>query len=551
MAGRVGIIGGGSSGITAVKNLLDAGFSDVVCYERRDVIGGLWYFKEDTSTWKDESCVNRSTVINTSKEFMAFSDYPMPDYYPNFCHNEDVEAYFLDYSQHFGVDKYIQRNTEVMYLKKHSSYNSTGRWEMRLKNHKTGQETTEVFDFIIVANGHHGAPNLPSIPGLDKFTGKTMHSKDFKDVRSVTGKKAVVLGIGNSGGDVSVELSKYMKVFLCTRRGAWILNRLVDNGLPWDYFVHVRLASYMLSWLPRSYRNKLLKDKLNQKFCHDLYHLTPVHEPDATHPTVNDELPNRIAAGMVKVKPNIRSFTEKGVTFEDGTHEEEIDLVVFATGYKVEYPFIEKSVLEVRHNKVELYKYMWLPVLPKQTIAFLAVCQPLGAMFPIAELQSRLAARVFKGEVTLPSPANMKKDIAAKERALQARYVHTDRHTIQVDWLPYMDELAELTGCKPNLVKLLFTDPPLFWQVIAGPCVPYQYRLHGPNSWPGARQAIFTVLDRIKKPFETRPLPKREGRKPSLFKRLFVTSALIGAVFAVAAYKKENILDYIPRLRTI
>ncbi|XP_059164234.1 flavin-containing monooxygenase 5-like [Physella acuta] len=396
MSGRVGIIGGGSSGITAVKNLLDAGFSDVVCYERRDVIGGLWCFKENTSTWKDESCVNRSTVINTSKEFMAFSDYPMPDYYPNFCHNEDVEAYFLDYSQHFGVDKYIQRNTEVMYLKKHSSYNSTGRWEMRLKNHKTGQETTEVFDFIIVANGHHGAPNLPSIPGLDKFKGKTMHSKEFKDVRSVEGKKAVVLGIGNSGGDISVELSKYMKVFLSTRRGAWILHRLADNGLPLDVFFHVRLSYYIQSWLPRSYRIKLMKDKLNQKFCHDLYHLTPVHEPDATHPTVNDELPNRIAAGMVKVKPNIQSFTEKGVTFEDGTHEEEIDLVVFATGYKVEYPFIEKGVLEVRHNKVELYKYMWLPDLPKQTIAFLAVCQPLGAMFPIAELQSRLAARVFK-----------------------------------------------------------------------------------------------------------------------------------------------------------
>ncbi|KAK6965540.1 dimethylaniline monooxygenase [N-oxide-forming] 5, partial [Biomphalaria glabrata] len=90
MAGRVAVIGAGSSGVTAVKCLLEAGFTDVVCYERRDVIGGLWYYKETAAEWKDESCVNRATVINTSKEFMAFSDYPMPDYYPNFCHNADV-----------------------------------------------------------------------------------------------------------------------------------------------------------------------------------------------------------------------------------------------------------------------------------------------------------------------------------------------------------------------------------------------------------------------------------------------------------------------------
>ncbi|XP_059164232.1 flavin-containing monooxygenase 5-like [Physella acuta] len=145
----------------------------------------------------------------------------------------------------------------------------------------------------------------------------------------------------------------------------------------------------------------------------------------------------------------------------------------------------------------------------------------------------------------------MKKDIAAKERALQARYVHTDRHTIQVDWLPYMDELAELTGCKPNLVKLLLTDPPLFWRVLTGPGVPYQYRLHGPNPWPGARQAIFTVMDRIRKPFETRQLPELENRRPSLFTRLFVTSALVGTLLAVATYRKENLLDYIPHQWTV
>ncbi|CAL1541313.1 unnamed protein product [Lymnaea stagnalis] len=547
MSYRVGVIGAGSTGVTAVKNFLEAGFSDIVCFERRDVIGGLWYFKEDTARWEDESCVNRATVINTSKEFMAFSDYPMPDYYPNFCHNTDVLNYFVDYCKHFGVDKYIRYNTEVMQLKKHNSYSSTGRWELRLKDHKTGQETNEVFDFIVVANGHHGVPNMPVFPGQDKFEGKIIHSKEFKDVKSIDGEKAVVLGIGNSGGDVAVELSKYMKVFLSTRRGAWILNRIVDNGLPFDVFYHVRLTTFLQRWMPRSYKNAMLKKMMNQRFCHDFYRLSPVHEPDATHPTLNDELPNRIAAGRVKVKPNIRCFTEKGVSFEDGTHEDGIDLVVFATGYKVEYPFIDKEIVEIRHNKVDLYKYMWLPELPKQTIAFLAVCQPLGAMFPIAELQSRLAAQVFKGAVAMPSANDMKKDIAAKQRELKSRYVDTERHTIQVDWLPYMDELASMMGCKPNMFRLLVTDPSLFWRVLTGPGVPYQFRLNGPNPWPGARQAIFTVMDRIQKPFETRQLPKRKNT--SSWKRYFLLITLLSAGAATAYIFRDKNPDLLKHIK--
>ncbi|BFZ22832.1 hypothetical protein BsWGS_25871 [Bradybaena similaris] len=540
MSGRVAIIGAGSSGITAVKCFQDAGFQDMVCYERRDVIGGLWYYKEDTGRWVDESCVNKSTVINTSKEFMAFSDYPMPDHYPNFCHNSDVEAYFLDYCKHFGVDKYIQYNTEVISLKRHASYESTGRWEIKVKNHKSGKESVELIDYVIVANGHHGEPNIPSFPGLDKFQGVTMHSKEFKDNRSINGDRAVVVGIGNSGGDCAVEISKYMKVYLATRRGAWIMNRLVKNGMPWDYSSHNRFSSYIRSWLPRSYRNKKAKALLNQNFNHDVYHLTPVHEPDAAHPTANDELPNRIAAGRVVVKPNILSFTQKGVVFEDGTFEDDIDLVIFATGYKLGYSFIEKSLLDVKNNKVELFKHMFIPDLPKQTIAFLAVAQPLGAMFPIAELQSRLAARVFKGELILPSSKNMKRDIQKHIAAIQSRYVQTERHTIQVDWLPFMDELAVLVGCKPNLLKLLITDPVLFYYVAFGPGVPYQYRIHGPNSWPGARKAIMSTLDRIKKPLETRPLPDKRKQWKAPWTFLLVTSTAIAAVFIATKYSHKG-----------
>lgn len=63
------------------------------------------------------------------------------------------------------------------------------------------------------------------------------------------------------------------------------------------------------------------------------------------HPTVNDELPNRIAAGTVRVKPQIRRFTERGLEFDDGTKVEEVDTVVLATGYSFEFPILERGEL--------------------------------------------------------------------------------------------------------------------------------------------------------------------------------------------------------------
>ncbi|XP_035829107.1 flavin-containing monooxygenase 5 [Aplysia californica] len=550
MSGKLAIIGAGSSGVTATKTFLEAGFTDITCFERRDVLGGLWHFIEREGLWEDESSVNRSTVINTSKEFMAFSDYPMPDWYPNFCHNLDVEVYFKDYAEHFGVTKHIRYNTEIMSLKKHSSFDSTGRWELRCKDHKSGEEKNEVFDFVLVCNGHHGAPHRPSFPGLDTFKGQVMHSKEFKDVRGHEGKNALVVGIGNSGGDCAVELSKYSKVYLSTRRGAWVLNRLTANGMPWDVDYHCRRRAMIAPWLPVSYKHKKIKQQLTERFDHDFYGMTPDHPPGSTHPTVNDELPNRIAAGMIKVKSNVRSFSEKGVTFDDGTYHD-VELVVLCTGYKIEYPFIDKSILDIKRNRITMYKNMFLPDLKHQTIAFLAVIQPLGSVFPIAEMQSRVAARVFKGELKLPSASEMKREIDDAYKAMRKRYVDTARHTIQVDWLPFMDELAEMVGCKPNLLKYLFTDPRLFWALFNGPGVPYQYRLEGPDAWPGARHAILTTMDRVRKPFQTRKVEKSSSSSSGFSSLVFVATLLAGAATYAYYYIKRNNVELPDFLKAI
>lgn len=113
---------------------------------------------------------------------------------------------------------------------------------------------------------------------------------------------------------------------------------------------------------------------------------------------LNDDLPSRLLYGLVKVKTKVKELTETAAIFEDGTVEEDIDVIVFATGYTFSFPFLEDSLVKVEGNRVPLYKYMFPPQLEKPTLACMGLIQPLGSIFPTVELQARWATRVFKGE---------------------------------------------------------------------------------------------------------------------------------------------------------
>lgn len=115
-------------------------------------------------------------------------------------------------------------------------------------------------------------------------------------------------------------------------------------------------------------------------------------------PVLNDDLPSRLLYGLVKVKTKVKELTETAAVFEDGTVEEDIDVIVFATGYTFSFPFLEDSLVKVEGNSVSLYKYMFPPQLEKPTLACIGLIQPLGSIFPTVELQARWATRVFKGE---------------------------------------------------------------------------------------------------------------------------------------------------------
>jgi dimethylaniline monooxygenase (N-oxide forming) len=159
------------------------------------------------------------------------------------------------------------------------------------------------------------------------------------------------------------------------------------------------------------------------------------------HPTLSQDLLNLAGRGLVKFKPNIKEFKGKTVIFEDGSSQD-FDMVVYATGYKVTFPFLKETAFDVSEsNDLRLYKKVIHPDYPN--LFFLALIQPLGAIMPLAEIQSKWIAKILKGDVLVPTHEAMMADIEKDKAAMQQRYKASPRHTLQVDFHPYRESIEK------------------------------------------------------------------------------------------------------------
>ena len=166
--------------------------------------------------------------------------------------------------------------------------------------------------------------------------------------------------------------------------------------MPFDMLGTTRAVQYFEKCLPKWLLNNLTERQLNCRFDHGQYGIKPSYRPRAQDPLISDELHLRIANGLIQIKPNVKYFTETGIVFEDESKYENVDAVIFATGYYIGFPYLDKSITEVKNNMVDLYKFVFPPNLSKPTLAIIGCVQPLGSITPIAELQCRVVTRVFK-----------------------------------------------------------------------------------------------------------------------------------------------------------
>jgi thioredoxin reductase len=428
-AQKVCVIGAGSSGIAACQ-VLGARGIPFDCFEKGSQVGGNWRYENDNGM----SSAYRSLHINTSRGLMAYRTYPMPDDYPDYPSHFQIARYFDDYVDHFGLRERIRFRSEVVKVEP-----AEGEWAVTVRD-ADGSEETSRYRAVLVANGHHWDPRWPEPPfaGAERFEGEQMHAHHYREPDVLRGRRVLVLGIGNSATDIAVEASRLAeKTFLAMRRGAYVIPKYL-NGRPTD-----ESASPLLTRLPlpvqRLFVSRMLGLATGDMTAYGLP--KPDHKLLEAHPTVSAELLSRLGHGDIEVKPNIDRFAGgRSVRFVDGS-EEEVDLVVYCTGYKITFPFFDESLISARDNRLALYRHV--VSVERPGLYFIGFIQPLGAIMPIAEAQSEWVADLLEGRGTLPSPGEMRAEISSAESKMRKRYVASKRHTIQVDFHPYLRELRK------------------------------------------------------------------------------------------------------------
>ncbi|WP_110239476.1 flavin-containing monooxygenase [Nocardioides gilvus] len=419
---RVCVIGAGSSGIATAKVLHERGI-DFDCFELSDRVGGNWVWGNSNGV----SSSYKSLHINTSRSRMEFSDFPMPDHLPNFARHDQIAAYFDAYVDHFGFRDHIAFNTGV----EHVQPLSGGGFDVRLS---TGE--TRRYGSVMVANGHHWDPRMPepAFPGAESFTGEQIHSHHYEDEKQLVDKVVVVLGMGNSAMDISVDASYHSReTYLSHRRGVHVVPKHI-LGRPYDAIAG---HEWLPSWIRWPIARVVMRTVTGPMTRYGLQQ--PDHKVAQAHPSVSSRVLDRLAHGAVVPKPTIARFEGPDVVFTDDSRVA-ADLVVYCTGYRITFPFFDRGFLDPSgDNEIELYKRMFHPGVPG--LYFIGLVQPLGAIMPIAERQSELAADHLQGRYALPGPTAMKSEMTRYRKARAKRYVASKRHTIQVDFDDYMREL--------------------------------------------------------------------------------------------------------------
>nr|XP_006823412.1 PREDICTED: dimethylaniline monooxygenase [N-oxide-forming] 5-like [Saccoglossus kowalevskii] len=325
---RVAIIGAGVAGLVSIKSCLEEGLQPV-CFERHDDIGGLWYYTEQLRKGQGAATYD-SVVTNHSKEMSCFSDFPFPKAWPPFLSRLRVHEYLHSYADHFALKKYITFNANVIRIETAID----GGWTVIISN-GIGGKTEEIFDYVMVCTGVFSETHFPSYPGFENFDGIKIHSNEYRDSGKFKDKRVVVVGAANTAGEVACELARNgsIQVFLSMRNGTLVFPRIGVQCIPWD----------LLSSRSVVDRGRIL-DKISKWRIQDHTKIgLQCSEPATASIMANDDIQDRIVQGKLEPVVGIEKLGKNSVTLVDGRILDDIGAVVFATGYKIAFPFLKDT----------------------------------------------------------------------------------------------------------------------------------------------------------------------------------------------------------------
>ncbi|MGO1801347.1 MAG: flavin-containing monooxygenase [Microbacteriaceae bacterium] len=320
---RYAVIGAGPSGLAIARALQKRGIT-VEGFEASHGVGGLWDIDNPRSSMYESAHLISSRTTTEFTEFPMDSDVDYPSH-------RVLLKYFQDYASHFGLDELFRFDTRVTRVEPVGD----GQWDLSF----TGPEGdgSARFNGVILANGTLAEPNVPRFTG--EFAGEIMHTHHYKSASQLAGKRVLVIGAGNSGCDIAVDAVHHAaSVDMSVRRGYYFVPRYLF-GRPSDTLNQGRPLPARLK---QAVDSRVLKaftgDPVTFGFPKPDYR---IYE---SHPIVNTMVLNHLGQGDLNVRADVARFDGDTVHFRDGS-DSEYDLVLLATGYALDYPFVDREHL--------------------------------------------------------------------------------------------------------------------------------------------------------------------------------------------------------------
>jgi cation diffusion facilitator CzcD-associated flavoprotein CzcO/amino acid transporter len=325
--GRYCIVGAGPCGLVTARAFKRAGIP-YDQFERHGDVGGIWDIDNPGSPMYE------SAHFISSRYTSGFFGFPMPEAYPDYPGHQQILAYVRDFADAFDLKSGVTFGTEVRHAEPLGEGASDG-WKVTLSNGETRH-----YEGIICANGVTWHPNLPDYPDLDRFEGETLHTVDYRDPDLLRGKRVLIVGAGNSGVDIACDAARHARsACISVRRGYRFVPKHIF-GVPTDVFLLGQVHPPKGVVVPDD------PTKMLDVIVGDLtrYGLPkPDHKALESHPIMNTQILHHLAHGDLKARGDVVRFTPGGAVFADGS-EEAFDLVLFATGYRWEIPYLDREL---------------------------------------------------------------------------------------------------------------------------------------------------------------------------------------------------------------
>ena len=456
---HVGIVGAGVSGLATAKVFLSRGHT-VTLFEQVGELGGVWA----------PSRHYPGVRLQSTRDTYSFSDFPMPDHYPEFPTGQQVYEYLAAYAQHFGVLERIRFRTEVAGIVPRPDRKPG--WRIHVRNLAEGSESSFDFDFVVVCNGIFSVPQIPEISGRAEFEaagGMVLHSSQLRDTRQLAGRDVVVVGFGKSALDIAeAALADARSSTLVFRRSVWKVPHRIWGRIHINHFI---LSRFTEIWYPHPEMGRL------KRFLHTSLHpLVDLFwwfseriiggQLGLLDPPLRPDIPLRRAAVCVTLalddlkavregriglqRGSITRFTASGLQLDDG-NKLDAQAVILATGFRQECPFLGKNEtarLFDADGTILLYRFLINPDIP--SMGFNGY-NGFGTCQLAAEVGANWLAQFVEGRVALPSREAMLANIRA-ESELRTRLLSTrlsPGYYATPLTLGYLDQLLRDLGLPP------------------------------------------------------------------------------------------------------